>query len=283
MVTVIAEIGINHNGNLALAKKMIKTAKECGADFVKFQIRDVETVYAGQLDGPRNDGNPYGWKTVREQKNGIELTHESYYEIDRYCNEIDMPWFASCWDEKSFDWADVSFDWPYHKIASAMLTNDIILKKAALSGKKIIMSVGGSTLEQILHARNLLYLSGVKPRNLTVMHCVAQYPCDDSKLNLRFLSYLPSYFAESTIGYSGHEVGLLPSVVAIGLGAKVIERHFTLDRSMYGSDQSASMEPHGLAQLCSIAHRAEEIIGDGIKSISEKEAACMRKLRYWEK
>jgi N-acetylneuraminate synthase len=275
---IIAEIGINHNGQIELAKKMIAMAKYAGAAAVKFQVRDVDTVYAGQLDNPRNDGNPYGWKTVGEQKRGIELTLDQYKEINTFCEMIGIDWFASFWDMKSFYDHINLFDFKYHKIASAMLTNSELCEAVAAQGRLTFISTGGCDLDEIDDCiDNFMKLN----QNICIMHCVSQYPCPDSALNLNMIHSLRARYPWARIGYSGHEVGLYPSVMALAMGVRWIERHITLDRSMYGSDQSASMEIHGLQQLCSVAKNAGAILGDGIKVITEKEKQCMQKLRYW--
>jgi len=275
---IIAEIGINHNGDIDLAYKMIDAAQEAGADYVKFQLRDVDTVYAGQLDKPRNDGNPYGWETQGDQKRGIEFSLEQYKLIDSHCESIGMPWFGSCWDLKSLEMVEKHFDWPYHKVASAMATNHEFLEAVAQTNKPVIISTGGCDLDQIEAA-----VDHFIPFEIILMHCVCWYPCPEERLNLRRINTLMDEFPFAQVGYSGHEVGLYPSVMAIAMGARYIERHFTLDRSMYGSDQSASIEPAGLAKLCQIAHSANKILGHGEKAISNQEMVNIKKLRYWEK
>lgn len=275
MAKVIAEIGINHNGDLDIAKQLISMAKEAKADFVKFQMRDVDTVYAGELDKPRE--SPWG-TTQGEQKRGIEFSMDEYKQINVFCEMIGMPWFASCWDVKSLESAYSYFDWPFNKVASAMVTNLDFCELLAFQDKPVIVSTGGCSFEQIDACLDI-FKGHV---DITVMHCVAQYPCPDTDLNLNVLHALRRRYPWATVGYSGHEVGLYPSVMAIAMGAKVVERHITLDRSMYGSDQSASMEFHGLSQLCKIAHAANDIFGDGVKRILPGEADCMQKLRYWE-
>lgn len=278
MAKIIAECGINASGQLDIAKKMIAMAKEAGAAAVKFQVRDVDTVYAGQLDNPRNDGNPYGWKTVGEQKRGIEFSFDEYCKIDDFCKLIGIPWFASYWDKRSHHNHKV-FNCKYNKIASAMITNLPFCEQIAIDGKMTFISTGGSTWEQIDPVMDLFKYHRTP---VCVMHCVSQYPCPDEDLNLNVLHILRAKYPWAEIGYSGHEVGLYPSIMAMAMGAKWIERHITLDRSMYGSDQAASMEFHGLQQLCAVARRADAIMGDGIKKVLDKEKACMEKLRYWE-
>jgi N-acetylneuraminate synthase len=279
MAKVIAEIGINHNGDIEIAKQLISMAKEAGADYVKFQIRDIDTVYAGELDKPRE--SPWG-TTQGEQKRGLEFSMDQYKQINVFCEMIGIQWFASCWDSHSLEYANSILDWPFNKVASAMVTNISFLKSMAMpwQHRPVIISTGGSTMEQIKKCVNIFRVRSIPT---TIMHCVAQYPCPDADLNLNMLHTLRQEFPWATIGYSGHEVGIYPSIMAIAMGASIVERHITLDRSMYGSDQSASMEFHGLSQLCKVAHAAPEILGDGIKRILPGEADCMSKLRYWER
>jgi N-acetylneuraminate synthase len=280
MAKVIAEIGINHNGQMDIAKSLIDMANEAGAHAVKFQMRDVETVYAGELDKPRNDGNPYGWKTVGDQKRGIEFSFGQYTEIDAYCKKVGIPWFASCWDLRTFDKATTLFNWPYHKVASAMLTNVPFLTVVADDERFTFISTGGMKPGDIGVAMDVF-----KDVPTCLMHCVAQYPCPDDQLALSYIKTLRIY-KPSCIGYSGHEVGLYPSVMAIAMGAEYVERHITLNRSMYGSDQAASLEYPGLKKLCDIARAANSMINLSQEAREAKvkaEAECMKKLRYWEK
>ena len=278
MAKVIAELGINANGNIQTAKNLITMAKLAGADLVKFQKRTVDIVYAGQLDAPRNDGNPYGWKTVGEQKKGLEFSLEQYAEIDRFCSEIGIPWFYSAWDCYAFE--DMQrFHCPHNKIASAMITNHSFCAEVAARHLHTFISTGGCTLEQI---KEVVAIFLTAHTEFTLLHCVSTYPCPDDQLNLNAMDTLRRVFPYAQIGYSGHEVGIYPSIMALAMGAKWIERHITLDRSMYGSDQAASMEYNGLKSLCEVAHKADAILGDGVKRITEAEAKVMKKLRYWE-
>lgn len=280
MAKVIAEIGINHNGDLDIAKQLISMAKEAGADFVKFQMRDVDTVYAGELDKPRESD----WGTTQgEQKRGLEFSIDQYKQINVFCEMLNMPWFASCWDYYTLDQGYRLFDWPYNKIPSAMVTHQKYVEYVAWQMRPIIVSTGGCTLEEIDAAIGILRPVRNNNREIVVMHCVAQYPAEDENLNLNMLHTLRHKYPWATIGYSGHEVGLYPSIMALAMGAKIIERHITLDRSMKGSDHSASMEYHGLKQLCDVAHAADNILGDGVKRILPAEKACMEKLRYFNK
>lgn len=278
MAKVISEIGINANGQMQTAKNLITMAKLAGADAVKFQKRTVDIVYAGQMDNPRNDGNPYGWKTVGEQKKGLEFSLEQYAEIDRFCKEIGIPWFYSAWDCYSFE--DMQrFDCPYNKIASAMMTNMDFCWLVAEKQIHTFISTGGCSLDQVKLVVNAFLDCKT---DFTLLHCVSTYPCPDDLLNLNVLDILRRVFPYAEIGYSGHEVGIYPSIMALSLGAKWIERHITMDRSMYGSDQAASMEYNGLKSLCEVAHKADAILGDGHKRFTLEEAKVMKKLRYWE-
>ena len=278
-IRIIAECGINANGQVGLAKQLIQMAKDAGAYAVKFQKRDIETVYAGQLEKPRNDGNPFGWETVGQQKQGLEFTYEEYKEIDAFCRYLRIPWFYSAWDPFSAVEMFSLFDCPYNKIASAMVTNHEILGILAEQKKYTFISTGGCTMDDIDMA---VAIFQQQKTPICLMHCVSKYPCPDRDLNLNMLHTLRKAYPMVDIGYSGHEVGIYPSVMAMAMGATWIERHITLNRSMYGSDQSASMEYHGLEQLCKVANDATAIFGDGKKRILSGEAECMKKLRYWE-
>lgn len=274
-VKIIAEIGINHNGDLDTAKQMIAAAHRAGAHLVKFQKRHVDTVYAGELDNPRE--SPWG-TTQGDQKRGLELTAEDYAEIDAYCKDLGIPWFASCWDLDSLDMVE-NFDVPIHKIASPMLTHAGLLRSVASIGKFTLISTGMSTPGMVDEAVGVFRAADCP---FALMHCISIYPCPDEKLNLRALQYMASRWPGVDLGYSGHEVGVLPSVIAVALGAKWIERHFTLDRSMYGSDQSASLEPTGLERLVKYCTQVEQALGIGIKPYYAEEQANAKKLRYWE-
>ncbi len=267
---VIAEIGINHNGDLELAKRLIDAAKQSGADAVKFQKRTVDVVYTPEeLARPRE--NPFG-STNGDLKHGLEFGAEQYAEIDRYCKERQVLWFASCWDEGSVDFME-QFNPPCYKIASACLTDDRLLRHHK-TGRPIILSTGMSTMEQIRHAVRVLDTD-----DLILLHCTSTYPSAPHELNLRVIRTLMTEFPNHPIGYSGHEVGLQTSVAAVALGACVVERHITLDRAMWGSDQAASVEPQGFERMVRDIRAVEAAMGDGVKKVYDGERPIMAKLR----
>ena len=268
---VIAEVGINHNGDVTIAKKLIDAAVNAGCDAVKFQKRTVELVYSPEeLARPRE--NPFG-STNGDLKRGLEFGFEAYAEIDRYCRERGIIWFASCWDEPSIAFIE-KFDPPCYKIASATLTDRWLLDKIRHTGKPILLSTGMSTLDQIKRAVDVL---GTK--DLVILHCVATYPTEDNELNLRVIQTLQKEFPDVPIGYSGHGYGTTLSVCAVALGACVVERHITLDRAMWGSDQSASLEPAGMAGMIKNIRRFEIALGTGEKTILASEIPIRDKLR----
>ena len=267
---VIAEIGINHNGSLETAKQLIDVAVESGCDAVKFQKRTVDVVYtAEELARPRE--NPFG-PTNGDLKRALEFGHDTYREIDRYCRTKGIAWFASCWDEASVDFIE-KFEPPCYKIASASLTDDALLRHHAAMRRPIILSTGMSTVEQIQHAVETLATD-----DLILLHCNSTYPAKLEELNLRALQTFQRMF-EAPVGYSGHEVGLPTTLAAVALGAAVVERHVTLDRAMWGSDQAASLEPAGLKRLVRDIRAIERALGDGIKCVWESERPVMAKLR----
>lgn len=270
---VIAEIGINHNGDIRIAEKLIRMAKACGADAVKFQKRTVEQVYSKEyLDSPRE--SPWG-TTQRDQKRGLEFGRAEYDEIDKICFISGIPWFASAWDCDSQKFLR-GYDLPFNKIASPMLTHIPLLKMVAREKKQTFISTGMSTYEQIDNAVNVFEEAGCP---FTLMHTTSTYPCPDDQCNLAVIPELRSRY-NCKVGYSGHEVGLLPSVVAAVIGATVIERHITLDRSMYGSDQAASLEEAGLKRLVRDLRNIPTVLGDGIKSVRDCEIKSLKSLRY---
>lgn len=275
MVEIIAEIGINANGDILIAKELIDMAKSCGCDYVKFQKRDIETVYSKEfLDSPRK--SPWG-TTQRDQKRGLEFGKDEYDLIDEYCKQVKMPWFASAWDLKSLEFLD-QYDLPHNKVASAMITHCDFLKAVAERKKHTYISTGMSTMKMIEDVVDIFARRGCP---YTLMHSTSAYPCPDEETNVGTITKLIERFGKP-IGYSGHEVGLLPSIVAVVLGATVIERHITLDRAMYGSDQAASLERRGLELLVKECKGIEKIFGDGRKYIKDVEREVARKLRYWE-
>ena len=267
---VIAEIGINHNGDVEIAKKLIDTADAAGCNAVKFQKRTVDVVYSKEeLAKPRE--SPFG-QTNGDLKRGLELDLAAYREIDAYCREMDMPWFASCWDEASVDFIS-QFNPPCYKIASASLTDDNLLRYHRTKGKPIILSTGMSTLEQIDHAVEVL-----GKQNLILLHTTSTYPAAYTELNLRCIPALRQRYGVP-IGYSGHETGLPSSVAAVALGACVVERHITLDRAMWGSDHAASVEPNGITRLVRDIRLVETSFGDGVKCVHPREEPILKKLR----
>jgi N-acetylneuraminate synthase len=266
----VAEIGINHNGSIETAKRLIDAAVLAGCDAVKFQKRTVEVVYSQEeLARPRE--NPFG-PTNGDLKRGLELGRDAYEAIDAYCAERGIAWFASCWDEAAVDFIE-AFAPPCYKIASACLTDDALLTHHRRTGRPIILSTGMSTLEQIDRAVEVL-----GRHNLIVMHTTSTYPSEFAHLNLRVLPVLADRY-DLPVGYSGHEVGLAPSVAAVALGACIVERHITLDRAMWGSDQAASVEPQGFSRLVRDIRAVEVSMGDGVKRVIDAEVAVMKKLR----
>lgn len=267
---LIAEIGINHNGSLDIAKNLITVAKGAGWDAVKFQKRTIDIVYtAEELAKPRE--NPFG-ETNGDLKRGLEFGLDQFREIDEFCREIEMPWFASCWDEPSVDFID-QFPVPCYKIASASLTDDSLLKHTRAKGKPILLSTGMSTYEEIDHAVEVL-----GKEDLILLHTCSAYPSLYPELNLRLIPELKKRYGVP-VGYSGHETGIPSSVASVALGSCIVERHITLDRSMWGSDQAASLEPSGVNRLARDVRLVETSMGDGVKRLEEREIAVMKKLR----
>lgn len=267
---VVAEIGINHNGDLEQAKNLITAAAGAGCDAVKFQKRTVEVVYTPEdLARPRE--SPFGM-TNGDLKKALEFGYDEYVEIDRLCRGIGIAWFASCWDEASVDFVE-QLDPPCYKIASACLTDEQLLRHHGRKGRPILLSTGMSTMDEIDHAVAVL------GRNqLVLMHCTSSYPCKIEELNLKLIPELIEHY-KLPIGYSGHEVGLYTTLAAVVLGACVVERHITLDRAMWGSDQAASIEPRGMARLVKDIRAVEKAMGDGIKRVYKSESQVRQKLR----
>lgn len=267
---IIAEIGINHNGSLDLAVKLIDAAARAGCHAVKFQKRTVAQVYsAAELARPRE--SPFG-TTNGDLKRGLEFGAPEYDAIDRACRERGLLWFASCWDEASVDFIE-RFEPPCYKIASPCLTDHDLLRRCRQTGRPILLSTGMSTIEEIDRAVAVL-----GREQLALMHCTSTYPSQTHELNLRTIAMLSSRYGVP-VGYSGHEVGLATTVAAVALGASVIERHLTLDRAMWGSDQAASIEPHGFERLVKDITAIERALGDGIKRVYDSELPVMDKLR----
>ena len=268
---IVAEIGINHNGDLRVAKKMIDAAVLAGCDAVKFQKRTPDLcVPPEQRDIMRE--TPWGLIPYIEYRYRVEFDTEQYAEIDRYCREREIPWLASCWDEPSVDFIE-QFDPPCYKIASASLTDGDLLLHINATGRPVILSTGMSTIEQIRQAVSLL-----DPDRLLIAHSTSSYPCKIEELNLRMIQTLRDEF-DNPIGYSGHEVGLATTYAAVALGACFVERHITLDRAMWGSDQAASVEPQGFMRLVRDIRAIERSLGDGVKRVYESEIKVMNKLR----
>ncbi len=268
---VIAEIGINHNGDLEIARKLIDTAVLAGCDAVKFQKRTPALcVPPEQRDVMRE--TPWGLMTYLEYRYRVEFGEAEYAEIDRYCREKGILWLASCWDEPSVDFIE-AFAPPCYKVASASLTDDALLRRVNATGRPVILSTGMSTMAQIRHAAAL-----IDPDRLLLAHSTSSYPCPPQELNLRMIETLRQAF-DAPIGYSGHEVGLQTTYAAVVLGACFVERHVTLDRAMWGSDQAASVEPWGLMRLVRDIRVIETALGDGVKQVYESERPILERLR----
>ncbi len=269
---IIAEIGINHNGSLEIAKQMIDAAVHAGADAVKFQKRTPEVCTPPEQQKQMRE-TPWGYITYLEYRCKVEFDEAQYREIDRHCKAHGIAWLASVWDEPSVEFMQ-AFDTPAYKIPSACLTDITLLKHVRKTGKPMIISTGMSTLAQIHKAVN-----AIGEENLAILHCTSTYPCEPEELNLKMVETLRAEFPNNPIGYSGHEVGLVPSAVAIALGACLVERHLTLDRAMWGSDQAASVEPGGFERLVKYIRVTEASLGDGVKKVYDSEKPSLAKLR----
>ena len=273
-IFVIAEIGINHNGSIDIAKSLIDMAKSSGCDAVKFQKRTLDIVYTKKLlDSPRE--SPWG-TTQRDQKQALEFEKPQFDEIDLYCRAKDIKWFASAWDVPSQLFLR-QYKLPFNKVASAMLTHAELLRTVAEEKRLTFISTGMSSYEEI-DAAVALFRSQSCP--FVLMHCVATYPAREEDLNLRVIHELRQRYG-CPVGYSGHEASVSPSVIAVAIGAVAIERHITLDRAMYGSDQSASLETVGLNTLVAQIRKIPVVLGSGLKAVNAAEAANAAKLRYW--
>jgi N-acetylneuraminate synthase len=270
-IYIIAETGINHNGELDIARRLIDAAALAGCDAVKFQKRTPELcVPMGQRNVVRE--TPWGLLTYLEYRHRVEFGQEEYVEIDRYCRQKGIAWFASCWDEPSVDFIE-QFTPVCYKVASASLTDDNLLRHLSATGRPIILSTGMSTMAEIRHAVSLL-----DQDRLLLAHSTSCYPCKPAELNLRMIETLQREFDRPT-GYSGHEVGLQTTVAAVTLGACFVERHITLDRAMWGSDQAASVEPPGLMRLVRDIRVIEQALGDGVKQVYDNEKSILQRLR----
>jgi len=268
---IVAEMGINHNGSLETVKDMILSAHETGADAVKFQKRTPELCVPEEQRNLMRE-TPWGYISYLEYRERIEFNEDDYHFINDFCKNLGIDWFASVWDEPSVDFME-KFDPVCYKVPSAALTDINLLKKIRSTGRPIILSSGMSTLEQIKAA-----VSAIGTQNLLLMHSTSSYPCDPTELNLRMIQTLRSMF-DCPIGYSGHEVGLVTTVVAVALGASAVERHFTLDRAMWGSAQAASVEPGGFRRLVKYIRVTEMSLGDGVKRVYESEQSSLKRLR----
>ncbi len=269
---IIAEIGINHNGDVGIAKQLIDAAVHAGADAVKLQKRTPEVCTPPDQQKQMRE-TPWGYITYLDYRRKVEFSREQYKEIDRHCRQKGIAWLVSVWDEPSVDFME-EFDTPAYKLPSASLTDHSLLRHARKSGKPLIISTGMSTMEQIHKAVEV-----VGQDKLVIMHCTSTYPCEPEELNLKMVQTLRTEFPATPIGYSGHEVGLVPSAIAVALGACAVERHLTLDRAMWGSDQAASVEPGGFERLVKYIRVAEESLGDGVKKVYESEKPSMMRLR----
>ena len=273
MTKLIAEIGINHNGSLNITKKLIDSAKSSGFDAVKFQKRTIDIVYdKAILETPRE--SPWG-KTTREQKLGLEFEKNEYDEIDTYCKNLKIDWFASAWDVQSLEFLD-NYDLKYHKIASAMIIDKNLLKSVAERGKHTFISTGMSTKEDI---DNAVTIFKNKNCSFELMHCISTYPMKDEDANLSTITQLKKEY-DCNVGYSGHENGVIVSLAAVMMGITSLERHITLDRTMYGSDQSASLELAGMKNLTSSIDKILLSLGKpSLGKILDTEIPIAKKLR----
>jgi len=271
-VFIIAEIGINHNGSVEIAKRMIDGALKAGCDAVKFQKRTPEICVPRDQWSIERD-TPWGRMTYIEYRHKIEFSKKQFEEIVDYCKRKNIIWFSSCWDEESVDFIE-SFDPILYKLASASLTDDDLLVRHKSLNKPLIISTGMSTLEEI---ENAVEIYGTE--NLLVAHSTSSYPCRNEELNLRMILTLKEKYPDVPIGYSGHEVGLAPTWAAVSLGASFVERHITLDRAMWGTDQAASGEIVGMERLIANIRDIESALGDGIKRVYESELKNLKKLR----
>ncbi len=269
---IIGEIGINHNGDIEVAKKLMEVAKKSGVDAVKFQKRTPELCVPEHQRSQMRD-TPWGYITYLDYRYKVEFDEEDYAEIDRFAKEIGIDWFASSWDIPSLEFIE-RFNPPAHKLPSALLTDLELLRAYRATGKPLIVSTGMSTLDEIKAALEI-----IGEENLIICHTTSSYPCPPEELNLRMIQTLRDMTTICPIGYSGHEVGLVPSAVAVAMGACLVERHITLDRAMWGSDQSASVEPQGLASLVKYIRVTERSLGDGVKRVYDSELSSLSKLR----
>ena len=268
---IVAEIGINHNGSLDITKSLIDLAVKTGVDAVKLQKRTPELCVPPDQQKHMRE-TPWGYISYLDYRYKVEFGLNEYREIDNYCKQKNIPWFASVWDEPSVDFLQ-QFHPICYKIPSASLTDNSLLQHARQTGMPVILSTGMSTMQQIKAA-----VKELGEDNLLITHATSTYPCDPNELNLKMIQTLNQGFS-CPIGYSGHEVGLIPTVVAVSMGACLVERHITLDRAMWGSDQAASVEPGGMERLVKYIRVTEQALGDGVKRVYDSEVPSLRKLR----
>ncbi|MES2766287.1 MAG: N-acetylneuraminate synthase family protein [Bacteroidota bacterium] len=269
---VIAEIGINHNGSLENARKLIEGAAGAGCDAVKFQKRTPDLCVPQDQRLIERD-TPWGRMTYIDYRYKVEFSKEDYEKIDQYCKAAGIDWLASCWDEEAVNFIE-QFETPFYKVASASLTDEVLLKKLKATGKPLMLSTGMSTMEEIVDG---VALTGLE--NLMIAHSTSTYPCKVEELNLKMITTLREQYPNTPIGYSGHEVGLAPTWAAVVLGASFVERHITLDRAMWGTDQAASVEIGGFERLVSNIRDIEAAMGDGVKKVYDSEVGPRAKLR----
>lgn len=275
-IYIIAEAGINHNGDVKIAKKLIEVASLAGCDAVKFQKRTPDICVPVKMKNLMRS-TPWGEITYLEYKEKIEFGRKEFDEINEYADVLGIDWSASAWDIPSLEFLDI-YDLPFHKVASALTTNLDFLREVAKRKKITYVSTGMCSWEDIDKAVEIFKLASCP---LVLMHTVSVYPADESTLNLKLIETMANRYPDIPIGYSGHESSLSPSIVAVTLGASVLERHITLDRSMWGTDHAASLEPAGLKQLVGAIRKIPETIGSGIRTTIPGEEAVAKKLRYW--
>jgi N-acetylneuraminate synthase len=273
---LIGEIGINHNGSLDLAKKLINLAADAGFDAVKFQKRDPD-ISTPEDQKSRMRETPWGEMSYLDYKKKIEFGDKEFNEINKLCKKKKIIWFASPWDLPSVKFLK-KYKLKYNKVASAMLTNINLIEEIAAEKKLTLISTGMSTLKDISKAVNIFKKKKCK---FVLMHCVSTYPCPIENLNLNLIQTLKKKF-KCEVGYSGHESAVSPSIIAHMLGANYIERHITLDRSMWGTDQSASLSESGMRNLSEILNKAHLVMGDGIKKLAKEERELLKKFKYWK-
>ena len=269
---IVAEIGINHNGSLDLAKQLIDASVAAGCDAVKFQKRTPEACVPPEQQGKMRQ-TPWGYITYLDYRYKVEFEEAEYAEIDRYCQQQGIDWFTSCWDEASVDFCE-QFEPPCYKVQSAAVTDFPLLDRLKATGRPLVLSTGMSSMDEIDRAVERLGTDG-----LVLTHSTSSYPCPPDEINLRMIETLIERFPGVPVGYSGHETGLPTTVAAVAMGACYVERHVTLDRAMWGSDQAASVEPGGFQRLVHYIRTVEEAMGDGVKRVYDSELPARAKLR----